>query len=134
MPAKPSIRPGIRNLPVQSITRALLGMETAMREPTSVMRPSRTMTMASGKSFAEWPQSVTSTTVPPASASGTEGADLGANGRALGPGRMEQPEAIPTAPRKRRREESHKKKRSFEDCRTADRAEEGCHTVKRQSL
>src|ERR1039458_8895291 len=52
MPAKPSMRPGIRNLPVQSMTRAPFGMETAMREPTSVMRPSRTMMMASGRALA----------------------------------------------------------------------------------
>ena len=36
---------------MQSMTRAPLGMETAMREPTSVMRPSRTMTTASAQVF-----------------------------------------------------------------------------------
>ena len=71
MPAKPSTRPGMMNLPVQSMMRAPLGTGRLARVPTSVMRPFCTITTASCRSFAERPQSVTSTTVPPTSTSGT---------------------------------------------------------------
>ncbi len=62
------------NFPVQSMTRAPLGMGSDARGPTSVILPFCTITMASGRSAAEWPQSVTSMTVPPASTSGMGGA------------------------------------------------------------
>src|ERR1700757_2240372 len=73
MPAKPSMSPGTMNLLVQSITRAPLGIGMVARGPTSVMRPFSTITMESGWSFAERPQSVTSMIVPPASTRGTGG-------------------------------------------------------------
>jgi hypothetical protein len=63
--------------PVQSIICAPLGIGIAELEPTSVIRPSRTMTTAFGKSRAEWPQSPTSMTVPPVKASGVEPRTLG---------------------------------------------------------
>ena len=104
IPAKPSTSPGIRNLPVQSMTRAPLGMGTAKSEPTSVIRPSRTMTTAFSMSFAERPQSVTSTTVPPASTSGIEGDGLGANGDGACAQAKATAQIATTGPEKMRRE------------------------------
>src|SRR5580698_1943667 len=65
------MRPGIRYLPVQSRVRAFFGIGTSAREPTATILPSLMTTMASVRSFAERPQLVTSTTVPPARTRGT---------------------------------------------------------------
>ena len=124
MPAKPSTRPGIRNLPEQSMTREFFGIEIAAREPTSVIRPSRTTTTASSMSFAERPQLVTSTTVPPASTSG--GGDWGLDGACGQAETTARTDPIAHSERRRKhfigktvfREFSHSRTEAWERCGT----------------
>ena len=62
-------------LPVQSMTRAPLGICKVDAGPTSVIRSPWMITTALARSLAERPQLVTSTTVPPVNTSG-EGATV----------------------------------------------------------